>query len=321
MLSHTARAACVGAKAAGVCSPARSSGQQRPGYAGARVGWDHQVRIQSTPQRWSKAWTVATRAKEPTAPEHWSAKSYEKNARFVADYGRDVLEVLAPKEGEKILDLGCGDGALTEELQRRGVSVVGVDSSADMIQAAAARGVDALVCDGHRLSFDQEFDAVFSNAALHWMKEDPAAVIGGAKAALKPGGRFVGELGGHGNIASIVVALSAALTFHGVELAGRHPWFFPSAEEYRTLLEAAGFEVHSMELFRRPTELPTGISGWLATFSGPWMNGLEEDKRVAVLSMAQELLEPVLKRRDDGVWVADYVRLRFSARLPAPSDT
>mmetsp|Transcript_441 Transcript_441/g.1323 ORF Transcript_441/g.1323 Transcript_441/m.1323 type:complete len:246 (+) Transcript_441:1097-1834(+) len=193
--------------------------------------------------------------------------------------------------------------------------------NADMIQAAAARGVDALVCDGHRLSFDQEFDAVFSNAALHWMKEDPAAVIGGAKAALKPGGRFVGELGGHGNIASIVVALSAALTFHGVELAGRHPWFFPSAEEYRTLLEAAGFEVHSMELFRRPTELPTGISGWLATFSGPWMNGLEEDKRVAVLSMAQELLEPVLKRRDDGVWVADYVRLRFSARLPAPSDT
>src|SRR5512142_2028530 len=141
------------------------------------------------------------------APQTWDPERYARNARFVADLGMPVVELLAPKSGERILDLGCGDGALTEKLVAMGCTVVGVDGSAEQVAAARARGLDCHVMDGEQLTFNNEFDAVFSNAALHWMKRADA-VIAGVWRALKPGGRFVAECGGHGNIKAIETALS-----------------------------------------------------------------------------------------------------------------
>ena len=152
-----------------------------------------------------------------TPSQQWNSSRYSKNARFVSDLGEPVVELLNPQPGERILDLACGDGALTEKINARGAEVIGIDGSADMVAAAKKRGIAARVVDAYQLDFTSEFDAVFSNAALHWMKRDPDAVIQGVHRALKPGGRFVAEMGGHGNVAAINVALCAALENHGVE--------------------------------------------------------------------------------------------------------
>jgi trans-aconitate methyltransferase len=241
----------------------------------------------------------------------WCAAAYAANARFVADLGAPVVDLLAPKAGEAILDLGCGDGALTEVLAASGALVVGVDGSADMVQAARARGLDARVMDGQALRFAGEFDAVFSNAALHWMP-DPALVLAGVRRALKPGGRFVGEMGGHGNVASIATALRASLASRGIPPDSGFAWFFPTAEEYAGLLHAAGFAVREIALLHRPTLLPTGMAGWLATFAGPFLAGIAPEDRPQVLHEVETVLAPALRTRA-GDWIADYVRLRFFA--------
>jgi trans-aconitate methyltransferase len=240
----------------------------------------------------------------------WSAADYAANARFVADLGGAVFDLLAPRAGERILDLGCGDGALTEKLVAAGASVLGVDASPDMIAAARARGLDAQVVDGQRLAFGAEFDAVFTNAALHWMP-DGAAVIGGVFAALKPGGRFVGEFGGHGNVASIVTALTAALTARGQDASRLRRWY-PTAQRYAAMLAQGGFHVRSAVLIPRPTPLPTGMAGWLATFADPFLADMPGLDRPALLDEVAALLAPALQT-DTGEWVADYVRLRFAA--------
>lgn len=244
----------------------------------------------------------------------WSAAGYAANARFVADLGAEVLGLLAPRAGERILDLGCGDGALTVKLVAAGASVVGVDGAPDMVRAACALGLDARVMDGQHLAFGPEFDAVFSNAALHWMP-DGAAVIAGAFRALKPGGRFVGEFGGHGNIAAIVTALNAALTARGLD-AGKLRRWYPTAERYASMLREGGFEVESAVIIPRPTPLPTGIEGWLATFAAPLLPDLPALDRAALMDEVACLLAPAL-RTDTGEWIADYVRLRFRAVKPA----
>ncbi len=173
-----------------------------------------------------------------TEGQHWEAQRYARNARFVADLGQPVVELLAPLPGERILDLGCGDGPLTRKLVELGCSVVGVDAGPDMIRAAREMGLDAHVVDGHELAFAREFDAVFSNAALHWMKRDPQAVIAGVARALRPGGRFVGEMGGHGNVAAIVTALlpcwSAAGSTAGRPIPGTSPLPPPIAHASRS---------------------------------------------------------------------------------------
>ena len=248
------------------------------------------------------------------AAQDWSAETYAANARFVADLGNAALELLAPQRGERILDLGCGDGALTEKLLACGARVIGVDGSQDMVRAARARGLDALVADGQRLTFDSEFDAVFSNAALHWMP-DGAAVIAGVYRALKPGGRFVGEFGGHGNVAAIVTALNAVLTAHGLD-AGKLRRWYPTAARYAAMLEAGGFMVKRAWLIPRPTPLPTGMAGWLSTFAAPFLSDLPTQDRAALLKEVEALLAPAL-RTDTGEWIADYVRLRFKADKPA----
>ncbi|MBD3898256.1 methyltransferase domain-containing protein [Halomonas sp. ML-15] len=245
--------------------------------------------------------------------QHWNAADYAHHADFVPSLGSEVVKLLAPQAGERILDLGCGDGALSERLAKLGVDIVGVDASEAMVEAARERGITAQVIDAHRLPFDHEFDAVFSNAALHWMLE-PQAVIAGVKRALKPGGRFVAEFGGHGNVAAICTALLASLQFRGISARGRHPWYFPTAEEYRQLLENAGFRVEEIALIPRPTPLSTGMSGWLETFANPFLHGLDEDVREAVLENTMTLLAHSL-RDDTGHWSADYVRLRVRARV------
>ena len=246
--------------------------------------------------------------------QEWNAEQYAKNARFVSDLGQAVLDLLNPQPGERILDLGCGDGALTERLVAAGANVVGVDSSADMVRAAKDRGLDARVVDGYTLEFDSEFDAVFSNAAMHWMKRDPDAVVAGVYRALKPGGRFVAEMGGHGCVAAITVALCATLEEGGLSNpADLIPWYFPTPDEYRARLEAAGFAIEHIALIPRPTPLPTGMRGWLDTFAIPFTTTLPEYKRGEFLDEVTEKLRPVLCD-SNGRWTADYMRLRFLAR-------
>jgi len=183
----------------------------------------------------------------------WNAAGYAANAHFVPALGQPVLELLQARPGERILDLGCGDGALTEKLVALGAQVVGIDSSADMIAAARQRGLNVRMMDARSLTFDNEFDAVFSNAALHWIKDDPDAPVGGAFRALKAGGRFVGELGGHACVGAITVALVAVLERRGIRDAALWvPWYFPTVDEYETRLRRAGFVPQSVQLVPRP---------------------------------------------------------------------
>jgi len=194
-----------------------------------------------------------TMSSQSPSGQTWNAAGYAANAHFVPALGQPVLELLQARPGERILDLGCGDGALTEKLVALGAQVVGIDSSADMIAAARQRGLNVRMMDARSLTFDNEFDAVFSNAALHWIKDDPDAPVGGAFRALKAGGRFVGELGGHACVGAITVALVAVLERRGIRDAALWvPWYFPTVDEYETRLRRAGFVPQSVQLVPRP---------------------------------------------------------------------
>ena len=248
--------------------------------------------------------------------QSWDPERYARNARFVADLGAPVVELLAPRAGERVLDLGCGDGALTVKLADLGCEVVGVDASAPQIDAAKRLGLDARVVAGEALDFGAEFDAVFSNAALHWMKRDPDRVIDGVWRALRPGGRFVGEMGGDGCVATIHRALLAGLARRGVDTAAVDPWYFPSVADYRARLERRGFRVESIALIPRPTPLPGDLDGWLETFAESFTRALSEAERPALLAEVRGACAPKLAD-ESGRWTADYVRLRFRAGKPA----
>ena len=245
----------------------------------------------------------------------WDAAAYAAHAGFVPALGAPVLALLAPRAGERVLDLGCGDGVLTARIAAAGAAVVGADAAPGMVAAARAAGLDAREVDGQALAFEREFDAVFTNAALHWM---PRAddVLAGVARALKPGGRFVGEFGGHGNVAAITTALRAVAARRGAR-GELWSWFFPTAAAYRARLERAGFAVDSIELIPRPTVLPAGMSTWLEMFAQAFFSCLPADVVPAALREAEELLRPALCD-ESGVWTADYVRLRFSAHLAGP---
>lgn len=245
----------------------------------------------------------------------WDPERYARNARFVADLGMPVVELLAPKPGERILDLGCGDGALTAKLVAMECIVVAVDGSAEQVAAARASGLDAQVMDGEHLTFDSQFDAVFSNAALHWMHRADD-VIAGVWQALKPGGRFVAECGGAGCVAKISAALTAALQRRGIDAARVNPWYFPTAEDYGDRLRTRGFAVTSIALIQRPTPLPGDITAWLDTFAESFTAALPATQRAAFVDDVREALRPELCNAD-GQWTADYVRLRFAALKPA----
>jgi trans-aconitate methyltransferase len=246
--------------------------------------------------------------------QHWSAARYAATAHFVPAFGAPVVELLDPQPGERILDLGCGDGVLTAKIAAIGADVVAVDAAPDMVAAAKAKGLDARVVPGQSLAFDREFDAVFSNAALHWMH--PAeTVIAGVERALKAGGRFVAEMGGHNNTAAIQTAFRAVLGKRGLEALTLSPWYFPSAAAYGAKLEAAGFRVEEIAIVPRPTPLEAGFGAWLDTFADDFFEPLAPADRAAARQEVIDLLEPILKD-ETGLWIADYVRLRFKAVLP-----
>lgn len=243
---------------------------------------------------------------------NWNPEKYDEHARFVTDLGMPVVELLRPRPGERILDLGCGDGVLTQKLIEIGCEVTGVDASRQMVAAALQRGIDARVMDGHTLTFADEFDAVFSNAALHWMKE-PDRVIKGVWRSLKKPGRFVGEFGGLGNVDKLHRALLEAISMRGIPPGDVDPWFFPSPDEYRDRLVSAGFSVDSIELVDRPTPLPTGVAGWIESVAHPFLAVVEPEERGVLISEVEDRVRPLLC--NDGVWFADYVRLRFLATV------
>lgn len=243
--------------------------------------------------------------------DHWDPGAYDRNARFVSDLGAPVLELLAPRPGERILDLGCGDGPLTEKIAADGAQVVGVDASPNQVKAARARGLDARVMSGDALTFEDEFDAVFSNAALHWMTAADE-VIAGVRRALRDRGRFVGEFGGAGNVAHIQAALHRRLGERGVDAAAVDPWYFPGTTEYGAKLAAGGFEVMRIELIPRPTPLPGDMRDWLAIFSQAFTDALPDGDVEGFVAEVIDDVRPHLCG-EDGNWTADYVRLRFAA--------
>jgi trans-aconitate methyltransferase len=244
----------------------------------------------------------------------WDAEAYDQKHAFVFEYGEDLLSLLAPQPGERILDVGCGTGHLTNKIAATGAQVVGLDSSPEMIATGRATypEVEFVLADASDFSFAEPFDAIFSNAALHWVERAEAAVICMAR-ALRPGGRFVIEMGGYGNIERIAVALEgAARDLLGREVTARN--FFPRVSEYSSLLEKHGFEVRTAHLFDRPTRLEDGTSGlrhWIAMFRGQLLADASADERETILRRVEDVLRPVLFR--DGSWFADYRRLRVTA--------
>ena len=222
-----------------------------------------------------------------------------------------MLELLAPKPGERILDLGCGDGVLTKKIADIGCDVVAVDSSAVFIESARTLGLTAHVVDAVALPYREEFDAVFSNAVLHWIKRADE-MIAGVHRSLRPGGRFVAECGGFGCVDKIRRALVEALDKRGIEGESRVPWYFPTPGDYATRLERAGFRVDSIALIPRPTPLPGDITSFLETFGMCFLEGLAGRDRREYLQEVRSVLEPQLVN-EAGVWIADYVRLRFAA--------
>jgi trans-aconitate methyltransferase len=246
--------------------------------------------------------------------QSWNPTVYAENGSFVPNLGAGVLEWLAPQPGERILDLGCGDGQLTAKIAASGAAVTGFDASPEMVAGARTRGLDARVGNAETLPFHHEFDAVFSNAALHWVR-DQDAMLAGVKRALEPAGRFVAEMGGHGNIASIQVALAAVLARHGLsrEFNPEQTNYFPTPAAYRARLEKHGFTVSQIQLIPRPTPLAeSGMAGWLTTFRRGVLEAVPESMRTIVVDETVALLEPALRDEQEN-WTADYVRLRFIA--------
>jgi trans-aconitate methyltransferase len=243
----------------------------------------------------------------------WNAAEYDKNARFVSDLGAPVLQMLAPKANERILDLGCGDGVLTKKIAEAGASVVGLDSSPDFCAAARRLGLDVVEASALDMTFAREFDAVFSNAVLHWIK-DADRVIRNVAAALRPGGRFVAEMGGYNCVSAIRNALRDELNHRGYDGDAVDPWYFPTPEDYRTRLEKAGFGVRTMALIPRPTPLPGDILDWLTTFAQSFTAVLPQAERIDYLHSVRARLKPQLCDVA-GNWTADYTRLRFAAHL------
>ena len=246
-----------------------------------------------------------------TTKIQWNPKDYAEHARFVSDLGEPLLELLRPQAGELILDLGCGDGALAARIAEYGSQVIGLDSSFSQLQAARERGIKVIAMDGRRLGFAQRFDAVFTNAALHWMKPVDRVVTGVAQ-SLKSGGRFVGEFGGKGNVNAIRLALHSGLRKRRIDPLLVDPWYYPSKEEYSQMLSKHGFVIDYMELIPRPTQLPGDIWNWMEIFAQAFSQAVGPGNRKEFLREVRKDVESTL-RAPGGSWIVDYVRLRFRA--------
>ena len=250
-------------------------------------------------------------------PENsWNADLYEDKHAFVWQYGEDIVELLSPQHGERILDLGCGTGQLTEKIASLGAEVMGIDNSAAMITKAEANypHLQFAVADARNFQVAQPLDVVFSNAALHWVKEADA-VISCIRQALKPGGRFVAEFGGKGNIYAIASTLFSILESTGsTTLESLNPWYFPSIGDYATRLEKQGFDVTYAVLFDRPTPLAdkeAGLADWIRMFASTILAKFSAEEQDQIIATLEQRLKPTLYR--DGTWIADYRRLRVVA--------
>jgi len=247
--------------------------------------------------------------------QNWNPEKYKNNAYFVPELGEPVIDLLDPKPGERILDLGCGDGVLAKKLADMGCRVVGVDTSPDMINAAKELGIDARLLDGEALDIEEEFDGVMSNAALHWMP-DQYAVVRGVWRALKPGGRFAAECGGEGCIRIIREGMKIALIKRGLDYKSRNPWKYPELGAYTKILENQGFKVSYIARIDRPTPLKHGLRGWLEVFSDSHTAGFTQEEKDTFYTDVEDYCRPLLYSEQNG-WIADYVRLRFLALKPA----
>jgi trans-aconitate methyltransferase len=245
---------------------------------------------------------------------NWDSGLYDAKHSFVWKHGASLIELLAPRSGERILDLGCGTGHLTGQIAEAGADVVGIDSSSQMVEEAR-RLYPRLrfeVADARDFAFDDAFDAVFSNAVLHWVTE-PEKAIACVRKALKPGGRFVAEFGGRGNVKTIMSALDAASRASGLG-AWEHPWYYPGIGAYAPLLEQGGLEVTEAFLFDRPTLLEgeDGLRHWVEMFVRSLVDRVPPAEREGFFRHVEDVLRPTLYR--DGKWFADYRRLRIVAR-------
>ncbi len=240
----------------------------------------------------------------------WNPNSYNKHTAFVSQLALPVVDLLNPKQGEKILDVGCGEGTLAVEIERRGAKVIGVDMSAEMIEQCEAKGIEAYVGSVTDLSYEEAFDAVFSNATLHWVKDAQNAVHNIAK-ALKPHGRFACEFGAKGNVHSVVSAMEKVFEKHPEFGAFENPWYFPSMEEYRTLLESEGFSIEYIEIIPRPTPMDD-IVNWLDIFANGVTKHLSKKQFETFKEECRAILKESIYSEDEG-WLLDYKRLRVRA--------
>ena len=238
----------------------------------------------------------------------WDAADYARVGGFVAELGGAALDLLDPQPGERILDVGCGEGTLTEKIVERGAAVLGIDNSPEMIEAARAKGIDAVLMAAEGLPFTSEFDAAFSNATLHWVLEKEQAALAIFR-ALKPGGRFAGEMGGEGNLKSLREALDEELIIRGYVPPIEASNWYASPEEFAAVYEAAGFEQIDARLIERPTPIEHGVAQWVTTFRRGWLDRAQvpEPERAEIGAAVADRV---------GSNIADYVRLRFIMRKP-----
>ncbi|MBT2701402.1 class I SAM-dependent methyltransferase [Bacillus sp. ISL-40] len=251
---------------------------------------------------------MASKVKE----DSWNANLYDKKHSFVSQFGVDLVQLLAPKSGEKILDLGCGTGDLANQLNQLGVDIIGIDKSENMIQQAQKKypGLTFKVQDAVNMGYTNEFDAVFSNATLHWIKT-PKQALQSIYNALNPGGRFVAEFGGKGNVQKIIDAIINQLGEQGITYKSEQlPWYYPSIGEYTSMMEQVGFRVTHAQHFDRPTPLSgeQGLRNWIEMFATSMFEGVTTETKELIITRVEENSREVLFR--NGEWIADYKRIR-----------
>jgi len=263
-----------------------------------------------TQMDWATGIVLCTKIEYNEETNKWNPKEYNKHTAFVSQLALPVVELLSPQEGEHILDAGCGDGTLAVEIEKYGAKVVGVDMSAEMIEACKAKEIEAYVASVTALPYANEFDAVFSNATLHWVKDAKGAVENISN-TLKCGGRFVAEFGGVGNMHHVVVAMQQVFDNHPEFGAFQNPWYFPTPEEYQALLESVGFEVEHIELIPRLTPMDD-IVHWLDIFANGITEQLTKEQFEVFKSECRDILVDTIYSENEG-WILDYVRLRVEA--------